>query len=453
MASLTRIAWRIGQVLRPEDFEALEEALAEEARARGEIPGLPSYGWLALAWDAGELSRGALRIDEAQAALPSGNIVRGGDNVALPEPLSLKQAGRTAVDVHFQVLSPDPPLAEPRPQGSVSERLVLRSQLAFEPAAPRGRSLLVGRFETRDGKSFHASPDVVPPLLRLRATPHLYEPLLLLRDRLVRYDDDLAKHVAAARRSAGPVQALLRGRAEVRKARALLDDVLLKQESPAFARLHPHPILHALRELLLEVHLLSGELPADPLPLYDHDNLGEVFGGVMGALLEQIDNLPPAAPTLPFREEEGRFVTPELPDHVLDAAELYLIIERPAPSGEGPIQKYNIRVGEPGRLPWLSQYSTLGIRPVLSSSPPADFGPRADVYALPKPGRTAEEKEEWAHVRKARAMGFVRTKEMAGIRAALYWTNAAPQAGRGGAGAGEGHEAASAGSATRPDRR
>ena len=111
----------------------------------------------------------------------------------------------------------------------------------------------------------------------------------------------------------------------------------------------------------------------------------------------------------------------------------------------------DVRVGEPGRLPWLSQYSTLGIRPVLASSPPADFGPRADVYALPKPGRTAEEREEWAHVRKARAMGFVRTKEMAGIRAALYWTNAAPQAGRGGAGGD--HESSAASSATRPERR
>lgn len=429
MASLARIAWRIGQVLRPEDFEALEEALAEEARARGEIPGLPSYGWLALAWDAGELARGALRIDEAQAALPGGNIVRGGDNVSLPEPLSLTGAGKRIVDVHLQVLPPHPPLAEPRPQSSTAERLVLRSQLAFEPAAPRGRSLLVGRFETRDGKSFHASPAVVPPLLRLRATPHLHEPLLLLRDRLVRYDDDLAKHVAAARRSAGPVQALLRGRAEVRKARALLDDALLKQDSPAFARLHPHSILCALRELLLELHLLSGELPADPLPVYDHDDLGEVFGGVTRAVLEQVDSLPPATPTLPFREEEGRFLTTEIPDHVLDAAELYLIIERPAPTGEVPLQKYNVRVGEPGRLPWLSQYSTLGIRPVLSSAPPADFGLRADVYALPKPGKTAEEREEWAHVRKARAMGFMRTKEMAGIRASLYWTNAAPTPG------------------------
>ncbi len=428
MASLARIAWRIGQVLLPEDFAALEEALAEEARARGEIPGLPSYGWLALELEEGELARGTLRVNRAEAALPGGNVVRSGDNLSLPEPLSLKKAGTRTVDVHLQVLAADPTLVEQRVQGAPASRLELRSQLAFGEAAPRGRSLTVGRFEAKDGRTFQLSQEVVPPVLRLRSTPHLHDPLLVLRDRLVRYDDNLAQHVAEARRSVGPVQALLRGRAEVRKARAVLDDALLGPESPVFARLHPYSILAALRDLLLELYLVGGELPADPLPSYDHDHLGEVFGAVMRGILERVDSLPRATPTLPFREEEGRFVLTDIPESVLEAPELYLVLERPFPSAEAPARSFNVRLGEPGRLPWLSQYSTLGIRPVLSSAPPADFGARTDVFALPKPGRTGEEKEEWAHVKKARAMGFVKTREMVDIRAALYWTNAAPSA-------------------------
>lgn len=425
MASLARIAWRVGQVLLPEDFEALEEALAEEARARGEIAGLPSYGWLALEWDAGELARGTLRIEQVRAALPGGRVVQSGDNLSLPEPLSLKRAASRQVDVQLQVLPPEPALEEPRARSGPAERVVMRSRLSFDEAAPRGRSLLVGRFETRDGKTFHASGAVVPPLLRLRTTPHLYDPLLVLRDRLVRYEEDLAKHAAEARRSVGPVQAFLRCRAEARKARSVLEDALLDQESPARARLHPHTVIAALRELLLEVCLVEGEMPRDGLPRYDHDDLGAVFGEVMKALTDRLDRLPAATPTLPFREEEARFVVTEIPQHVLDAPELYLIIERPSAYGELPLEKLNTRLGEPGRLPWLSQYSTLGIRPARSLSPPVDFGARCDVYSLPKPGRTPEEREEWSHVKRALALGFLRAPEMAGMRAALYWTGSA----------------------------
>lgn len=437
MASLARIAWRIGQVLLPEDFEALEEALAEEARASAEIAGLPSYGWLALAWDEAELSRGVVRIEKARAALPGGRIIQSGDNVSLPEPLSLKRAGTRQVDVLLQVLPSEPSQDDHRARQGPAERAVMRSRLSFDEAAPRGRSLLVGRFETRDGRSFQASREVIPPLLRLRSTPHLYDPLLALRDRLVRYDEDLAKHVAEARRSAGPVQAFQRCRGEVRKARAVLEDALLEQEGPAWARLHPFTVLRALRELLVEVCLVEGELPRDTLPRYDHDELGRVFGAVMGALEERLDRLPPAAPTLPFREEEGRFVCSDIPQHVLDAPELYLVVERPAAYGELPLDRMNVRLGEPGRLPWLSQYSTLGIRPVRTKTAPADFGARYDVYSLPKPGRTAEEKEEWTHIRRARAVGFLRAKEMAGIRAALYWTGGAAEAGGGGSAEGQ----------------
>lgn len=427
MASLARIAWRIGQVLLPEDFEALEEALAEEARSCAEISGLPSYGWLALEWDAAELSRGVVRIEKVRAALPGGRILQSGDNLSLPEPLSLKRAGTRQVDVQLQVLPPEPP-DEHRARPGPAPRLVLRSRLSFDEAAPRGRSLLVGRFETKDGRAFQVSSAVVPPLLRLRTTPHLYDPLLVLRDRLVRYDEDLAKHAAEARRSVGPVQAFQRCRAEVRKARTLLDDALLDQDSPGWARLHPFVIFRALRELLVEICLVDGELPRETLPRYDHDDQGAVFGEVMRALSERIDSLPPAAPTLPFREEEGRFVVTDIPQHVLDAPELYLIIERPATYGELPLDRYNVRLGEPGRLPWLSQYSTLGIRPVRAAASPVDFGARYDVYSLPKPGRTAEEKEEWSHVRRARGLGFLRAKEMVGIRAALYWTGSAQAA-------------------------
>lgn len=421
MASLARIAWRIGQVLLPEDFQALEDALAEEARSFAEVAGLPSYGWFALAWDEPELARGTLRVESARAALPGGRIVQSGDNLSLPEPLSLKRAGSRQVDVFLQVLSPEPVSDEPKTRKGPAERALLRSRLSFEEAAPRGRSLFVGRFETKDGRVFQVSRDTVPPLLRLRGTPHLHDSLLVLRDRLVRYDDDLAKHVAEARRSVGPAQTFQRCRGEARKARAILDDVLLDQESPAWARLHPFTVFSALRELLVEICLVEGELPPGPLSRYDHDDLGGVFGSVVRAIEERIDKLPPAVPTLPFREEEGRFIVTDIPQHVLEAQELYLLIERPAAYGELPLDRYNVRLGEPGRLPWISQYSTFGIRPVRASSVPADFGPRFDVYTLPRPGRSPEEKEEWAHVKRARAMGFLRHKEMSGIRAALYW--------------------------------
>lgn len=428
MASLARIAWRIGQVLLPEDFEALEEALSEEARARAETPGLPSYGWLALEWDPGELMRGVVRIEKARAALPGGRVIQAGDNVSLPEPLNLKRAGTQEVDVHFQVLAAEAPSEEHRSRTGPAERLVQKSRLSFEEAAPRGRSLLVGRFETRDGRAWQLSPALVPPLLRIRTTPHLYARLVSLRAQLVRHDEELAKHAAAARRSVGPAQAFQRGRAEIRKAVAVLDDALLEQDSPAWARQHPYAVLASLRDLLVELCLVEDELPQGSLPQYDHDDLGAVFGGVMRAIETRIDRLPPATPTIPFQEDEGRFVASSVPEDVLDAPELYLVIERPTPYAEVPLERYNIRLGEPGRLPWLSQHSTRGIRPVRTSSSPVDFGPRFDVYALPKQGKTPEEKEEWAHVKKTRSIGFLRPKELGQLRAALYWTYGAEAA-------------------------
>ncbi|WP_437297273.1 type VI secretion system baseplate subunit TssK [Sorangium sp. So ce426] len=460
MESLARVDWHLGQILRPEDFESLEESLSEELRARAEAPGLPAYGWLELEWDPGDLSRGILRLERATAAMPGGPIVRSSDNLSLPEPVKLKAAGTPEVDVYFHVLAAEP--TEGQRAGAVgTPRITLRSELSFKEASARGRSLHVGRFETRDGKAFHVAPAAVPPLLRLRSTPHLHARLVGLRDRLTRYSDELRKHVAQARRSAGPTQAFLRGRAEVMKAVALLDDALLDApqgaESRSHARLHPYTVLAALRSLLVELHLVEGTLPDGLLPRYDHDNLGGLFGDLIYAIEARIDGLPLTTPTIQLVESEGRFVAQDIPEDVLDAPEIYLVIERPTPYGEMPLERYNVRLGEPSRLPWINQHSTRGIRPARTSASPADFGARFDVYALPKPDgkqrqrleghrvdtqrmephradtqrmephradtqRIATLEEEWKYVRASRSIGFLRPKELEGIRAALYWT-------------------------------
>lgn len=421
MASLARIDWHFGQVLRPDDFEALEESLSEEAKLRSAGLGLPLYGWHALTWDANELLRGILRIDKLVAVLPSGSAIRAEDNIRLPEALALKKAGTSTVDVYLHVQGPDLDL-DTRSSANTTAKIVLRTELSFRAAAAEVQSICVGRFETLDGKAWELSPALTPPLLRLQTTPYLYSNLLGLRARLVRYDEELTKHVAEARRSVGPVQAYQRGRAEVWKALALLDDALLGHDSPAWARQHPSTILAMLRALLVELSLVEGNLPDVALPRYDHDNLAKVFCTVLAALDVRLNRLPPATPTLPFYEDAGRFVIADVPADVLNAPAIYLLIERPTAFGELPLERYNVRLADPSRIPWLNQHSTRGIRPVRTVAAPADFGARFDIYSLPSPGRTAEEQDEWRYIRSSRSMGFLIPPELRDARASLYWT-------------------------------
>jgi predicted component of type VI protein secretion system len=437
---LARVRWQTGQILRPADFTRLESSLSAEAEIRASLSGLPAYGLLRLSIDGDELQNGVFRVDELVAVLRTGQVIDTNDNAARPADLHLRDKGREA-QVYLHVHDPprSPPGAGWDSEEEEPHRLVLETSLSTEASRPDASGLPLGAVERTMAKrspadreekvGFRLSTARIPPLLRLRSTPHLGRALWELYTALDETEKKLAGHVAQARQRGAAAGALQRARAEIRKACLVLGDAVF-HEGEQYARLHPYFVHDALRVLFLELCFLEGELPAevlspadqqDPLVVYNHDDLGGCLGGLVARLLRQIHKVPRAAPTIELRKEGEAFIGRDLPPALLGAEEVYLIIQKPQPYAVAPLE--GARLVALKNLGRASTRTTRGLipQPPEPCEPRADLGIHADWYKLQIRDERGQEAVEWKDVREEGAIGFRDRPELAGIGAFLYW--------------------------------
>ncbi len=192
--NLARVRWRIGQVLTPPHFRALEESLSAESFVHGALPGLPAYGLARLAWNADAPTKGVLVVSGVTWVTESGAVLDAPANALIVGPLDLEAVKRAEVDVYLHAIAeavdPEPSATEPavaRAIPRVIRRLELSADWQVEGSEAR---IQLGRMKKRTDTTWGLSLDIIPPLLTVGGTPYLAATLQELRGRALIADLD-----------------------------------------------------------------------------------------------------------------------------------------------------------------------------------------------------------------------------------------------------------------------
>ena len=421
--NLARVRWRIGQVLTPPHFRALEASLSAESFVHGAVAGLPAYGLGRLVWN-GAAPKGSLTVSGVTWVTEDGVLLDAPANARIVGPLDLEAVKRPEVDVYLHAIAEvsDDELsvaepAAPRTIPRVMRRLQLSADWQVEGSEAR---VLLARMKKQADKTWALSGDVIPPLLSVGATPYLTAPLRELRQSLADLDVRLRYRLLDLHARHKPVRAVQRARIEARKLDASLSDL------ESGVGLHPYVVYSWLRAFWLELYLRSETVPDDVIPAasippYAHDELADCFKAVLDGITERIHREPisPPTETRPFRLVGNQLMTDKLPDEAIVASELYLLIQKP--SADAVVSIEGVRLATPERLAYVTQHS-IGVEPtrVKESELVAAFGPWIDFYVLNR----SDANPEWLEIKNKRAIAFYLQDRFKGVEAALYWRRA-----------------------------
>jgi type VI secretion system protein ImpJ len=413
---LARPQWRIGQVLLPDHFKGLENALSSDAAIRSSTSGLPESGLLRLSWNGPAPEHGILWVTELTAILNDGLIVDVPGNAKLAAPLDLKLPGRPQVVVYAHVFADDDsgPIEASEPAPKDTPRRYHQIRLSTEGTAPAsyGR-LCLGEFLQGDDGVFRLQRRTIPPLLRLDSTPYLQDELLQVRNEILEFESVLDEAAATALSRGESLLAVQRTRIEARKLVALLDD------SAGGVHHHPYVVFTALRSFAVELCILDGSaMPWQP-PAYDHHDQQGCFERVFAEITSKLRAPPPESPCVPFELENGRWIV-SIPPDAAAAEELFIAVRKLRASERHPLE--GVRVASPERLRHVREHVLRGVRIAHLEKLPFRhaFGSAVDFYRVVSPV-IGEESPEWAHVVHERALAFYNEPRFEGCRFLLCW--------------------------------
>jgi type VI secretion system protein ImpJ len=413
---LARPQWRIGQVLLPEHFKGLENALSSDAAIRASAGGLPARGLLRLEWNGPSPEHGILWVKELTAILDDGLIVDVPGNARLAAPLDLKLPGRAQLVVFVHVFAEeeagpvDP--REPAPKDAPLRYYQVRLSTEAMASANCGR-LCLGEFHQGDDGAFRLQKKTIPRLLRLDTTPYLQEELAQVRNEIVEFESVLDEAAATALSRGESLLAVQRTRIEARKLVALLDDGAGGVEH------HPYVVFSALRSFAVELCILDESATPFQPPAYDHDDQRACFDLVFAEITSKLRAPPPESPCVPFELENGRWLVP-IPADAAAAQELFIAVRKLRPGDRNPLE--GVRLASPERLRHVREHVLRGIRTAYLGKPPFRhaFGSAVDFYRVVSPV-IGEESPEWAHVVHERALAFYNEPRFEGCRFLLCW--------------------------------
>ncbi len=422
--NLARVRWRIGQVLTPPHFRALEGSLSAESFVHGALVGLPAYGLLRLAWNGDAPTKGVLTVTGVTWVTEAGEVLDAPANAAILGPLDLEAVKRPEVDVYLHLVAEatddEPAAADPavaRAIPRVQQKLQLSADYQVEGSVAR---VQLGRMKKQADKTWALSGDVIPPLLAVASTPYLGGPLQDLRQSLIDFDARLRYRLLDLHAQHKPVRAVQRARIEARKLDVSLADL------GSGVRLHPYLVYAWLRDFWLELYLRSEAVPDDVIPAaiippYAHDDLAGCFGPVLAGIAERIHREPisPPTETLPFRLVGNQRVAERLPDEASNASELYLLVQKP--SADAKVSMEGVRLATPDRLSYATQHSVgVAFARVQESALVSAFGPWIDFYLVNR----SDANPEWAAIKGGRAVAFYHQDRFKDVEFALYWRRA-----------------------------
>ena len=417
---LARVRWRTGEVLQPDHFRLLERSLAAEAALRITALGLPSYGVAQLKWSAPELASGQLILSDFLIIFPSGRVVASA-NASQYRARDLGEAKSSRVDVWLYVREVEAEDAEDPAEAEISLRSkkeIPRVRLELQPSTDATLQeypdrLQLARFEKGIGGKWQVSDDFVPPLLQIGSNPFFKGRLDDLRESLTGFDNSLRAQLRDPTLRGEQYEVVKRARIAGLRLQALVDD-LDAEIAP-----HPYTFFAALRTLWLDLCLFSGSPPEPAVPRYEHEKLARVlhplFDRIAGFLKPAVGAGERALVT--FRKTlDGVFLASDLGDETLHASTIYLLIQRPR--AQTAVSLDRVRLASATRLRHVHGQRLRGVPFERVDAPDLArrFGSSVDFYRLTIT-------DEWRHVLEERSLAFQALLELAGIEAALYWSD------------------------------
>jgi len=422
---LARPRWWIGQVLIPEHFLGLEDALSADAALHASLSGWPSHGVARLDWNGHDPRGGELTVFELCAVLPTGIVIDASldaqsGNARFVGPLDLKAPGRRQVEAYAHLLASDEradgegALEPPSPREI--PRRIHRVLLSVEPSVEGSLGRVeLGHFEADAKGAFRLSERFVPPLRALGATPYFATQLSQLTAQLAELEASLDHAASAAAARGESTGSLFHLRVEARKMEALLSDIRRG------VHLHPYPLFIALRAFALELGLLDEHAAPFTPPAYAHDELAHCFGVVFEEIASRIRVPLPESAAVPFVADNGRLVAAELPSAALEAKELYVVVLKASEADRLSLD--GTLLASPGRLRLVREHALRSMR--LSSAPNASlrhrFGGPVEIYRIVGAGASAGDEREWSSVQRERAIAFHMPKALEGQTVLLCW--------------------------------
>lgn len=405
-----RVNWRMGQSLLPGHFLAQESSLREDTLMRLRMLPTPQWGVGALQWDAYQLAKGMLSIQELVLVLPSGTLVDVPGNCH-PVSFNLNGTGasRTAVYLHVHaahvVAVADGGAADDESVERAMHRVTLSSAPYSDSAV---QAFKLAEFEKGMDGTWTLSPDYIPPLLRVTNSPFFETNLRRVQALCSVLHQHLLEEVQEnflAAQSLLAVRETLKGFYRFRSTLANIGKDL-----------HPHPydVFRAMHDLYIELCVLRGTEPAG-VDVYAHEELHRSFGLLLEQLEGQVQLARATTPHAPFSRHEGVLVC-RLPPAARKAKQVFWLVQKPSVTAR--IDLSAVRLASESRLALVHQRSLRGVPVQRLESPPFHhtFSSEVEFY-------TFALGDEWDHVVREGKVAFFHRPELEQVRFSLYWRN------------------------------
>lgn len=405
-----RVHWRMGQALLPEHFFAQESSLREEGLLRARMGALPTWGVGALKWDAFQLVRGILSVEELKLFLPSGTLVDIPGNTA-PAPFNLNTTGQTRTPLYLHLLQEIDVAVAESPDGSQDsalERIVQRMAFSSQPYSDDAtQSFKLAELEKAADGTWSLVPDYLPPALRVTGSP-FFEPTLkraralsdLLHQVLV---DEIRDNYLAGQTLAAAKGAL----------KALYAFKGFLANLGADFQPHPFELLEAVRRLYLEVCMLRGTEPKELWRPYAHEGLGPLFKELFAGLESQVQLSRSSTPYVAFTRREGLQLC-ALPEAARKARSVYWLLQKPRVGTK--LELGGVKLASETRLATVHQLALRGIAYKRIENPPFHhpFSSEVEFYSL-------ADGEEWDHAVRDGRLAFFHRPDFEQVKAFIYW--------------------------------
>lgn len=411
--------WRMGQVLLPEQFVALQEALLAHDNIAAALSGLPAYGLARLALDEGLLAAGAVHVERLTYVFASGLLVDVPGNAVITN-CSLDDVTDNDASIYLHIrneVTDATDLKGYRDDPRCVTRVILRAELSLAARHDDARESVKLLGLVRRDARWSLEP-YTPPLLRAGV-----DVLPLLRDTLegiVRavyaVEAQLSRRIRDSFLGSEQGGELRRVRSAAHRALAVLaDHGLGAGESQQKVSLHPYFLFSALREFFMEAAILEDD-HSDVLQLrYRHGDLAGCFGELRQRIEACLSSSSLSSKRLAFELRASWYVAEPFPDELCKSREVYLILKT---SSGKPVEFSGVKVASPRRIEEVYTRALAGVSltSFKSSSFAYVYGHAASFYKV-----NVEGDPEWAHAVRDRNLCFPAWNALEGLQAVLVW--------------------------------
>ncbi len=452
MNHLTEVHWHEGMFLRPHHLQAAFRDLRGRLHQESERVRPWSYGVAKLEVNLGLLSQYELEVTSCEVLFPSGEWVCVPDNAYVDRRgfREILEERKSRLDVWLgipRMMERDPNVVEPGQEGADGGRRYrlresqafdentgtnpqtiqlrcLNAQLFFEGESQAGFEVVkIGRIHPTGSAKSLPTLDAAysPPVLSLESWDPLYSMVREAAYAVRQSSSELAaqvarREVAIASEATGGVETAMKLQV-LHRSTAVLHQMI---ERPRF---HPQEVYLELCRVVADLSIFApGHALGEDLPVYDHEDVGACFAGVIDTLHNLLEVVFPRAFQSRLFEERGENLECLLETEWLEVGTQFFIgvkSERPAEEVRGFMDPKVVKVASPLKIVRVVRGRLRGIDLQPVDRLPPGLPDYADVQYF-RLARADHKDEFWESVAREKTVAIAGAPREQGIEYWLY---------------------------------